>query len=105
MPNLNKYLLELLYQAVVQSGHRGKLQKGLPFCQLAEAGKVFVVKGAWNNEFYDDMESFVGTPETMRKIHDDTWDGVAAGFDNLRRVTTIPTFVLPNITRDSPLPS
>lgn len=88
----------------VQSGHRGKLQKGLPFCQIAEAGKVFVVAGSYVDELFDDLESFIGTPETMRKIHDDTWDAVAAGFDNLRRVTNIPVFALPNLTRDSPLP-
>ena len=61
----------------VQSGHRGKLQKGLPFCQMAEAGKVYVVKGEWNDTFFDDMESFIGTPETLRKIHDDK-QGVVA---------------------------
>ena len=57
----------------VQSGHSGKLNKGLPFCQVAEAGHVKVVKGEWNERFFDSMEAFLGTPETLRKIHDDKY--------------------------------
>ena len=55
----------------IQSGHSNKLQKGLPFCQIAEAGNVKVVKGDWNARYFEVMEAFLGTPETLRKIHDD----------------------------------
>ena len=55
----------------VQSGHSGKLNKGLPFCQVAEAGNVKVVRGEWNERYFEVMEAFLGTPETLRKIHDD----------------------------------
>jgi predicted phage terminase large subunit-like protein len=55
----------------VMSGHSNKLNKGLPFCQIAEAGNVKVVKGEWNERYFEVMEAFLGTPETLRKIHDD----------------------------------
>ena len=89
----------------VMSGHSGKLNRGLPFCQVAEAGMVSVVVGNWNDEYFSIMEDFEGTAETMRKRHDDEWDATSSGFKHLARTNTLPTFTLGNdsYTRPSPL--
>lgn len=89
----------------VMSGHSGKLNRGLPFCQVAEAGMVSVVVGKWNDEYFSIMEDFEGTAETMRKRHDDEWDATSSGFKHLARTNTLPTFTLGNdsYTRPSPL--
>jgi len=86
----------------IMSGHSNKLNKGLPFCQLAEAGKVKVVKGDWNSEYFESMEAFLGTPETLRKIHDDEWDATASAFKFLAKQSAMPDFVLPSMTKESP---
>lgn len=89
----------------VMSGHSGKLNRGLPFCQVAEAGLVSCCIGSWNEEYFNIMEDFEGTYESMRKNHDDEWDATASGFKILSRSTTLPTFVLPNseFTRSPPI--
>jgi predicted phage terminase large subunit-like protein len=94
-----------LVKTDVMSGHSNKLNKGLPFCQIAEAGNVKVVKGEWNERYFEVMEAFLGTPETLRKIHDDTWDATATCFKHLARTNTMPDFVLPDFTKSSPLPT
>ena len=89
----------------IMSGHSNKLNKGLPFCQIAEAGKVKIVRGEWNKRYFDVMEAFLGTPETLRKIHDDTWDANASAFKYLAKGSAMPDFVLPQseMTKPSPL--
>jgi len=89
----------------VMSGHSGKLNRGLPFCQIAESGMVSIVIGNWNEEYLRVMSDFEGTPETMRKIHDDEWDATSSGFKFLAKRNTLPVFNLGNdsYTRPSPL--
>jgi predicted phage terminase large subunit-like protein len=48
-----------------------KISRALPWIALAEAGKVFLIRGAWNTEFIDEACSFpAGT-------HDDQIDAVS----------------------------
>lgn len=91
----------------IMSGHSGKLGRGLPFCQVAEAGMVSCVKGEWNDEYFSIMEDFEGTPESMRKRHDDEWDATASGFKFLSRSATLPSFSLnmSEFSRASPIQS
>jgi predicted phage terminase large subunit-like protein len=50
-----------------------KITRALPWISLAEAGKVFLVRGAWNSEFIEEACSFpLGT-------HDDQIDAVSVG--------------------------
>jgi predicted phage terminase large subunit-like protein len=94
-----------IVKALVKSGHNSKLNSGLPFCQIAEAGNVKIVRGDWNEEFFDDMEAFLGTPETLRKIKDDTWDAVSDGFKCLVQDATLPSFALPDMAKSSVIPA
>ena len=55
-----------------------KVSRALPWIALAEEGKVFLVRGAWNKEFIDEACSFpAGT-------HDDQVDAVSIAV-SLRR--------------------
>lgn len=79
------------------SGHKGKLQRFLPFTALAKAGWVRVVKGDWNNEFFDELEAFSGN----NKGHDDMVDACADAFNTIAQGLQIPTFAMPNMSKPS----
>lgn len=52
-----------------------KMARALPWLALAEAGKVFLIRGPWNDEFLNETASFpMGT-------HDDQIDAVSIAFD------------------------
>ena len=82
------------------SGHRGKIQRFLPFCSLAESGSVRILRGDWNEWYLNELEAFDGG----RKGHDDAVDGTSDCINVLAKTSTMPVFALPNLTRDSPLP-
>lgn len=82
------------------SGHRGKIQRFLPFCSLAESGSVRILRGDWNEWYLNELEAFDGG----RKGHDDAVDGTSDCVNVLAKTSTMPVFALPNLTRDSPLP-
>ena len=50
-----------------------KLTRALPWISRAEAGKVFLVKGSWINEFLNECQSFTGHGDKR----DDQIDGVS----------------------------
>ena len=51
-----------------------KMARALPWLALAEAGKVYLIRGPWNDEFLNDTTSFpMGT-------HDDQIDAVSLAF-------------------------
>ncbi len=79
------------------SGHVGKIQRFLPFAALAESGAVRVVKAPWNDEFFNELEGFNGG----RSGHDDTLDATADAFNSIAKSIQIPTFVLPNYSKQS----
>jgi predicted phage terminase large subunit-like protein len=54
-------------KSVQISGHSGKIQRFLPFAALCESGSVKVVRGPWNDEFFQELEDFDGG----RRGHDD----------------------------------
>jgi len=88
------------------SGWSGKLQRFLPFCQLAEAGKVKIVIGAWNDEWFETLEMFKGTPESLRKIHDDEVDATSSALKILAKAyQASPNVSLSGIslTREGPV--
>jgi predicted phage terminase large subunit-like protein len=98
----------LIVKVDKMSGWSGKLQRFLPFCQLAEAGKVKIVVGAWNDEWLETLEMFKGTPESMRKIHDDEVDATSSALKILAKAyQSSPNVSLSGIslTREGPIPS
>lgn len=80
---------------------KGKLTKMQPFLALAEAGFVKVVKGEWNDMWYDELENFV---DGNRKQKDDMWDATGTATKALLSQRNIPQFSMPVNLNPSPIP-
>ena len=52
------------------SGHSGKLQRFLPFASMCENGQVKILRGDWNDHYFDELENFIGGGREQ-KSHDD----------------------------------
>lgn len=82
------------------SAHSSKMQRFLPFCSLCEAGLVRMVRGPWNEEFLSELERFIGD----KKMKDDQVDACSDAFNFLAKQTLMPTFHIPDMTIESPVP-
>jgi predicted phage terminase large subunit-like protein len=58
---------------------RDKILRAQPFAAQWQAGNVYVVKGDWNNAFFDEMESFPPT----NNGHDDIVDACSDAYNTL----------------------
>jgi len=102
----NSFQLRTLAEAgitatsVVVSGHSGKISRFTPFCTLAEAGFVRMVRGDWNEEWLTELECFEG----LRTQKDDQVDATADAFNTLSKTVVLPTFALPKLEQRSPIP-
>ena len=54
-----------------------KMTKAQPWLEMAHAGQVYVVQGAWNNDFFDEVERF------PHGAHDDQIDAVSVAVHSL----------------------
>lgn len=84
------------------SGHAGKLQRFLPFASMCEAGNVRIIRGDWNEEFFQELESFEPNKRTSKK--DDQVDAVATAFNSIAKTMHMPSFSLPDLSRSSAMP-
>lgn len=71
-----------------------------PFASVAANGSIKIVKGDWNRDFFDEVCFFNGS----KKNHDDIVDACSSAFSGLSRQVTIPTFSIPSLTQNSPVP-
>ena len=58
-------------------GRGGKLLRATPWLNKVEAGRVYVVRGVWNKDFVDELESF---PDAD---HDDQIDAISGAWEIL----------------------
>lgn len=84
------------------SGHAGKLQRFLPFASMCEAGNVKIIRGDWNEEFFQELETFEPNKRTSKK--DDQCDTVATAFNSIAKTMHMPSFSLPDLSRSSAMP-
>lgn len=98
-----KYLIErgVIAKIDKKGGNTGKLVKMQPFLSLAEAGLVKVVKGDWNDMWFNELEDYI---DGNKKQKDDMWDATGTAAKALLRNNTIPSFTIPSITQASPIP-
>lgn len=103
-----RYLSEqgVIVRSVQMSGHSGKIQRFLPFAQMAEAGMINIVRYGddrddWIEPWLVELESFNGA----RGNHDDMVDSTASAFNTLCKTQTLPIFSIPNMTQSSPIPT
>ena len=73
------------------SPHNSKLDKFLPFCAVAEAGMIRVVRGSWNDMLLDELESFTHKRSTAY-VKDDLVDSVSDNFSKLATNKELPSF-------------
>lgn len=89
-------------KTVKMSGWTSKLTRFLPFCTLAEGGNVKVVRGDWNEQWFDELEAFDGGD---RKKKDDQVDSTADAFKLLASSQSLPQFTFADLSRSSPSPT
>ena len=88
----------------VISGHNSKLSRFKPLCALAESGNLKVLKGDWNDAFFDELERFSDDKRVQRQLKDDQVDAVSDAFGHLARQVTVPVFKVPELKQDHPVP-
>lgn len=91
----------IIVHSVPTSTHSSKVNRFLPFAAMCEAGLVSIVEGDWNEQYLLELETFVGS----RKDHDDQVDATSDAFNRLCRQTTIPSFVLHDLSTTSIVPT
>lgn len=101
---MTKYLVEHGVDARIdkKGSTTGKLAKMQPFLSLAEAGLVKVVKGEHTEMWYNELEDYI---DGLRTQKDDMWDATGTAIKALLKQITIPTFSIPSIKQDSPVPT
>lgn len=81
--------------------HANKITRFGPFASVAANKQVKLVKGEWNRAWLDEACFFTGE----RKNKDDQVDATSTAFNQLSRALTIPSFVMPSFTQNSPVPT
>lgn len=66
---------------------KDKLTRALPWIDLAERGKVFLVDGHWNEKFLDEVERFDPIKDAS---HDDQIDGVSGAYQMVKKSKNKP---------------
>jgi predicted phage terminase large subunit-like protein len=101
---MTKYLIEngVTAKSSSVSGHTGKLAGMQPFLSLCEAGLVKVVKGDWNEMWFNELEDYI---DGNRNQKDDMWDATGVISRALIKHNTIPSFSMPVYTQPSPIPT
>jgi len=74
-----------------------KVARFQPFAALAESGSVRVVRGDWNEEFFQELENF----SYDSRGHDDMVDATSDAFNIIAQSLQIPSFTMPNLSRQS----
>ncbi len=84
---------------------KGKHTRYMPFCSIAEAGAVRVVRGDWNEAFFNELEAFSADLKIQKMNKDDMVDAVSDAFTFLAKQTIIPNFSIQGETQSSPVPT
>lgn len=92
--DLQRRLGEMGFTCRLLKPVKSKIIRFSPFSSVAQAGYVQVVEADWNNEFFDELESFDGT--RVRK--DDIVDATSDAFYSLNRGANLPDFSLPDLS-------
>lgn len=74
--------------------HANKVKRFEPVAALAENEMIHVVKGEWNEKFFDELEQFTGT----QKGHDDIVDALSDLVNELIMKKEVGSFTLPSLS-------
>lgn len=92
--DLQRRLSEKGFTCRLQKPVKSKLVRFQPFASVTEAGFVNVVDGAWNKEYFDQLEIFDGAG----RYHDDMVDATSDAFFMLNKEVALPQFTLPDFS-------
>lgn len=84
-------LTERGFYARIKTVSNSKVNRFAPFAALCEAGGVKIVRGTWNEAFFNELERFDGS----RNIKDDIVDSVSDAWMELARKNILCKFELP----------
>jgi len=93
-----KMFAENGHTCYTMSTGKDKITRFAPFSALAEQGLVRIVEGSWNEEFFAELEAFLGDG----KGKDDFVDATADAFITLAQKRYIPSFTPSIITQNNP---
>lgn len=82
---LKRYLNQFDVDSVKAT--KAKAVRARPFSAQCEAGNVKIVKGEWNEAWYNELESF---PPENDEIHDDQVDASSGAYNYLSLVYRVP---------------
>lgn len=88
-------LAEAGFKAKIKQASKSKLKRFEPVSASMEVGNFTCMEGAWNEEYFMELEGFDGV---SRNKHDDQVDATSDAFSTLAVMRKIPDFNLPNIT-------
>lgn len=75
------------YVVKVQTFTKDKVTRAKPVSAQVEAGNVRVLKGPWNDEFFNELENFSDDPSQY--AHDDIVDCLSAGYNAMVKGVSI----------------
>ena len=86
------------FYARMKATNKSKVTRFAPFAAVADAGRVQLVDGEWNNEYISELVRFDGS----RNIKDDMVDATSDAFNNLSTDILLPDFTVPTMTQENP---
>ena len=93
-------LAEYGFYAKAKPAQSAKVTRFAPFCAASEQGCVKIVAGDWNEDFFEELQSFDGNKKKRR--HDDQVDAVGDSFMMLASSVQIPVFSMPDLKASTP---
>lgn len=85
--SLIRKLVEIGIRARAAPTNKDKVTRFAPFSAAAEAGLVRVVRGEWNDDFFNELEAFTGDGKTK----DDQVDATSDAFSKLNEMRYVKT--------------
>lgn len=79
------------YDVRIRPATKSKLTRFMPFSAAAENGLIRVVRAAWNDDFFNELEAFDGSG----KGKDDIVDCCSGGYLELEDKLAIPDIIMP----------
>lgn len=68
------------YDVRVRKPTKDKITRSLPVSAQSEVGNIYVLKGPWNDDFFNEVDNF---PAPEGQGHDDQVDGLSGAFNEL----------------------
>lgn len=90
-------LAEHGFYAKCKATNKSKITRFAPFCAASETKSIKVVRGDWNEKFFQELEQFDGS----RRNHDDMVDACSDAFIMLASTISIPTFSPPDLSKSN----